>query len=137
MNKVMLVGRLTRDNDMRYSTGEKATAILRNAVAVNRKFKNSDGGYDADFPTIVAFGKTAEFINQYFHKGDMIGLDGRLTTGSFTNKDGVKVYTTEVTVENVEFVGGKNSNNNSAGATKDDNAWMNVPDNTSDEGLPF
>jgi len=137
MNKVMLVGRLTRDNDMRYSTGEKATAILRNAVAVNRKFKNSDGGYDADFPTIVAFGKTAEFINQYFHKGDMIGLDGRLTTGSFTNKDGVKVYTTEVTVENVEFVGGKNSNNNGSGATKDDNAWMNVPDNTSDEGLPF
>ena len=138
MNKVILVGRLVRDNDMRYSTGENATAILRNSVAINRKFKNSEGNYDADFPSILAFGKTAEFINQWFHKGDMIGIEGRITTGSYVNKEGNKVYTTEVTVENVEFVGSKNSSDNSATkSTKEDESWMNIPEDVSDENLPF
>lgn len=142
MNKVMLVGRLTRDVDVHYSTGENSTAMLRNAIAVNRRFKNSEGGYDADFPSIIAFGKTAEFIGQYFHKGDMIGIDGRLTTGSYTNKDGVKVYTTDVTVENVEFVGGKNSGGEQGAAqvsntAKANDSFMNIPDNVGDDELPF
>lgn len=137
MNRVILVGRLVRDNDFRHTTGENATAVLRNAIAINRKFKNADGKYDADFPSIVSFGKTAEFINQYFHKGDMICVDGRLTTGSYTNKDGNKVYTTDVTVENVEFVGGKNSSGDNVQSTKANTDFMNVPDDSTDEGLPF
>ena len=141
MNKVNLVGRLVRDNDTRYSKGEKATAVLRNAVAVNRRFRNAEGNYEADFPTIVAFGTQAEFIDKHFHKGDMIGIVGRLTTGSYTNKDGTKVYTTEVTVEEVEFVGGKNSSSEGTTSPRNnasqDTSFMNIPENSTDEGLPF
>lgn len=140
MNKVILMGRLTRDPETRYTTGENAMAITRFSVAVNRKFKNAEGNYDADFPNCVAFGKTGEFVQKFFHKGDMIGLDGRITTGSYTNKDGVKVYTTEVTVENAEFVGSKNANADQ-GSNQEFNRpvaddFMNVPDSETGE-LPF
>lgn len=104
MNKVILVGRLTKDVEIRTS-GENVFA--RFSVAANRPFKNKDGEYDADFPNCVAFGKTAEFIEKYFHKGEMIGLTGRIQTGSYTNKDGVTVYTTEVAVDTAEFVSSK------------------------------
>lgn len=104
MNKVILVGRLTKDVEIRTSN---ENAFARFSVAVNRPFKNKDGEYDADFPNCVAFGKTAEFIEKYFHKGDMIGLTGRIQTGSYTNKDGATVYTTEVAVETAEFVSSK------------------------------
>lgn len=104
MNKVILVGRLTKDVEIRTS-GENV--FSRFSVAANRPFKNKDGEYDADFPNCVAFGKTAEFIEKYFRKGDMIGLTGRIQTGSYTNKDGVTVYTTEVAVETAEFVSSK------------------------------
>ena len=139
MNKVILVGRLTRDPEIRYSTGENATAVARFSVAVNRKFKNAEGGYDADFPNCTAFGKTAEFIEKFFHKGDMIGLDGRITTGSYTNQDAKKVYTTEVTVENVEFVGGKNSSQENQTVQRPSaDSFMNIPDDVpEDENLPF
>lgn len=148
MNKVMIVGRIVRDPDVRYSTGEKATAVARFSVAVNRRFKNAEGGYDADFPNCIAFGAQAEFVSKYFHKGDMIGLDGRLTTGNYTNKDGQKVYTTDVTVENVEFVGGKsNGSSDGKGGTSsmvkptkargNDNSWADVPADIEDEELPF
>ena len=140
MNKVILVGRLTRDPETRYAAGENATAITRFSVAVNRKFKNAEGNYDADFPNCVAFGKTGEFVEKFFHKGDMIGLDGRITTGSYTNRDGVKIYTTEVTVENAEFVGSKNANADQ-GSNQEFNrpvadGFMNIPDSSMDE-LPF
>ncbi len=140
MNKVILVGRLTREPETRYTAGENATAITRFSVAVNRKFKNAEGNYDADFPNCVAFGKTGEFVQKFFHKGDMIGLDGRITTGSYTNKDGVKVYTTEVTVENAEFTGSKNANVDQ-GSHQEFNRpavddFMNVPDSETGE-LPF
>ena len=144
MNKVILVGRLTADPEIRYSTGENATAVARFSVAVNRSFKNADGAYDADFPRVNAFGKTAEFINQYFHKGDMIGITGRITTGSYTNKEGQKVYTTDVTAENVEFVGGKGNGNAAPTPQKTqtrssapNNDFMNIPENTDEEALPF
>ena len=110
MNKVILIGRLTRDPEVRYTQGENSTATARFSVAVNRKFKNAEGNYEADFINCVSFSKTAEFVEKFFHKGDMIALTGRIQTGSYTNKDGVKVNTTDVVVEEVEFAGGKSNN---------------------------
>ena len=136
MNKVILLGRLTRDPEVRYSQGDNATAIARFSLAVNRRFKNAEGNYDADFPNCVSFGKTAEFVEKYFHKGDMIALTGRLQTGSYTNKDGVKVYTTDVVVEEVEFAGSKSNNDDVQNNTPKDTSFMNIPDGIEDE-LPF
>ena len=143
MNKVQLVGRLTRDPEIRYSQGENATATARFSVAVNRRFKNSDGNYDADFINCVAFGKSAEFVEKYFKKGMAIGLTGRIQTGSYTNKDGQKVYTTDVVVEETEFVESKgassadNSNNSRpAPNVTNNNDFMSIPDGV-DEELPF
>ncbi|MCM1168283.1 MAG: single-stranded DNA-binding protein [Ruminococcus sp.] len=107
MNKVMLVGRLTRDPETR--TTHDGKTVARFSVAVDRKFKNKDGGYDADFPNCTAFDKTADFIVGYFKKGNRIGIEGRLQTGSYTNNNGVTVYTTDVIVENAEFVENKTS----------------------------
>lgn len=143
MNKVELVGRLTRDPEVRYTQGENASAIARFSVAVNRRFKNNEGNYDADFINCVAFGKSGEFIEKYFKKGMAIGISGRIQTGSYTNKDGVKVYTTDVVVEEAEFVESKNNggastssntpaNNNAPSA----DGFMNIPDGI-DEELPF
>lgn len=139
MNKVNLLGRLTRDPEVRYSTGESANATARFSLAVNRKFKNADGNYDADFINCVAFGKTAEFIEKYFTKGSMVALSGRIQTGNYTNKDGVKVYTTDVVVEEVEFAGGKNDepqgNVPSRAAKAPNNGFLEVDDDS--EELPF
>ncbi len=138
MNKVELVGRLTRDVDVKYSTGENATAVARFSVAVNRRFKNSEGNYDADFPSVVAFGKTAEFVSKYFHKGDMIGLCGRIQTGSYTNQEGQKVYTNDVIAEDIEFVGGKSDNGNAVATTPQKNTdFMNIPASVDDDELPW
>lgn len=143
MNKVQLVGRLTRDPEIRYSQGENATATARFSVAVNRRFKNAEGNYDADFINCVAFGKSAEFVEKYFKKGMAIGLTGRIQTGSYTNKDGQKVYTTDVVVEETEFVESKsassadNSNNSRlAPSAANNNEFMSIPDGV-DEELPF
>ena len=143
MNKVQLVGRLTRDPEIRYSQGENATATARFSVAVNRRFKNSEGNYDADFINCVAFGKSAEFVEKYFKKGMAIGLTGRIQTGSYTNKDGQKVYTTDVVVEETEFVESKgassadNSNTScTAPSAANNNDFMGIPDGV-DEELPF
>lgn len=146
MNKVILMGRLTRDPDIRYSQGENSLAIARFTLAVDRRFKR-EGSNDqtADFISCVAFGKTAEFCERYTHQGTKLVVEGRIQTGSYTNKDGVKVYTTEVFVENVEFAESKNSSSegnyvpsarpepiNAAG-----DGFMNIPDGVEDEGLPF
>jgi single-strand DNA-binding protein len=137
MNKVILLGRLTRDPEVRYSQSDNSTATARFSLAVNRKFKNAEGNYDADFINCVAFGKIAEFIEKYFNKGDMIALTGRIQTGSYTNKDGVKVYTTDVVVEEVEFTGGKSSNADAhQNNTSNNNGFANIPDG-SDEEMPF
>ena len=143
MNKVQLVGRLTRDPEIRYSQGENATATARFSVAVNRRFKNAEGNYDADFINCVAFGKSAEFVEKYFKKGMAIGLTGRIQTGSYTNKDGQKVYTTDVVVEETEFVeskGASNPDNSNASrpapSTSSNDGFMNIPDGI-DEELPF
>ena len=143
MNKVQFVGRLTRDPEIRYSQGENATATARFSVAVNRRFKNSEGNYDADFINCVAFGKSAEFVEKYFKKGMAIGLTGRIQTGSYTNKDGQKVYTTDVVVEETEFVESKGASNTGnsndsrpAPSAANNNDFMSIPDGV-DEELPF
>ena len=102
MNKVILMGRLTRDPDIRYSQGENQTAVARFTIAVDRRFKR-DGDQSADFISCVAFGRTAEFFEKYMHQGTKVCAEGRIQTGSYTRQDGQKVYTTDVVVENVEF----------------------------------
>lgn len=137
MNKVILLGRLTKDPEVRYTQGENSTATARFSTAVNRKFKNAEGNYDADFINCVSFGKTAEFIEKYFHKGDMIALTGRIQTGSYTNKDGVKVYTTDVVVEEVEFAGGKSNGGEATNNAPKNNDFVNIPDDVDSEEMPF
>ena len=134
MNSVQLIGRLTRDPEIRYTDG--GASIARFGLAVDRRFKQENGA-DADFINIVAFGKTAEFIEKYFHKGMKIALNGRIQTGSYTDKYGKKVYTTDVVAENVEFCESKGtSSNNDAPAPASDGDFMSVPDGIEDE-LPF
>lgn len=134
MNSVQLLGRLTRDPDVRYTDG--GSTIARFSLAVDRRFKQ-EGGDTADFINCIAFGKTAEFIERYIFKGTKIALNGRIQTGSYANKDGVKVYTTDVVVENVEFAESKNSNaGNSTPAPAPNGDFMSVPDGI-DEELPF
>ena len=134
MNSVQLIGRLTRDPEVRYTDG--GVSIARFSLAVERRFKQENGA-DADFINIVSFGKTAEFIEKYFHKGMKIALNGRIQTGSYTDKDGKKVYTTDIVAENVEFCESKgNSTNNESSAPTQDGDFMNVPDGI-DEELPF
>lgn len=142
MNSVQLVGRLTKDPDIRYTEG--GTSIARFTVAVDRRFSR-DSESSADFISCAAFGKTAEFMEKYFYKGKRIGLNGRIQTGSYTNKDGQKVYTTDVIAENVEFVESKGADDNSGGGFSQrpepssaiGDGFMNIPDGVEDEGLPF
>lgn len=137
MNRVVLIGRLSRDVDTR-TAGE--TQIAHFTVAVDRNVKKDPNSNQptADFISCVAFGKTAEFIGKYFQKGSKIGLEGRIQTGSY-EKDGQRVYTTDVIAERVEFCDSKNANQggqNSQPSNSND-SWMNVPAGTEDEGLPF
>lgn len=131
MNKVILMGRLTRDPDIRYSQGENATAVARYALAVNRSFKR-EGELDADFINCVAFGRAAEFAEKYFKKGSRILISGRIQTGSYTDRDGRKVYTTDVIVESQEFTESKQEKREETSP----DGFMNIPDGI-DEQLPF
>lgn len=137
MNSVQLVGRLTRDPEIRYADG--GSTIARFSLAVDRRYK-SENGPTADFPNCVAFGRTAEFIEKYFRKGMRMGCQGRIQTGSYTNNDGQKVYTTDVVVESCEFVESKASQqseeNNDRFGSADENGFMNIPADI-DEELPF
>lgn len=143
MNKVVLVGRIVRDPEVRYSQGENSTAVARYTIAVDRRFKR-DGEPTADFINCVTFGKSAEFVEKYFRKGLRISISGRITTNSYTNKDGIKVYTTEITVEEQEFAESKaesEANKTSNQRTTQTNTttggeFMNIPDDIPEE-LPF
>lgn len=141
MNKVILMGRLTRDPEVRYTHGDNASAVARFSLAVDRRFKK-DGEQTADFINCVAFGKTGEFIEKYGRKGTKFVVEGRIQTGSYTNKDGQKVYTTDVVVEQVEFAESKssadgNTTNNTANSNAPtDTSFMDIPDSI-DEELPF
>lgn len=134
MNKTLLIGRTTKDLDIRYTQSEQPMTIARFNLAVDRRFKK-EGEQSADFISCVAFGKTAEFIEKYVFKGTKIAVEGRIQTGSYTNNDGNKVYTTEVVVEQVEFAGSKTESKSAAKESNDD--FMNVADGLDDEGLPF
>ena len=135
------MGRLTRDPEVRYTQGDNASAVARFSLAVDRRFKK-DGDQTADFINCVAFGKTGEFIEKYGRKGTKFVVEGRIQTGSYTNKDGQKVYTTDVVVEQVEFAESKASadgnatNNASNSNTPTDTSFMDIPDSI-DEELPF
>ena len=145
MNKVILMGRLTRDPEVRYSAGDNSLAIARYTLAVDRRFKR-DGEATADFISCVAFGRAAEFAEKYFRQGIKIAISGRIQTGSYTNRDGVKVYTTEVVVEEQEFAESKNASSANtqsyqaapapAPSADAGDGFMNIPDGI-DEELPF
>lgn len=142
MNKVILMGRLTRDPDVRYTQDGQPMAIARFTIAVNRRFKR-DNEQQADFISCVAFGKPGEFIEKYAHKGTKLVVEGRIQTGSYTNKDGNKVYTTDVAVENCEFAESKAAGDNNSQGTRlapssaPDEGFMTIPDGVDDEGLLF
>ena len=138
MNKVILMGRLTRDPEIRYSQGESATCVARFTLAVDRRFKKQGDDQTADFINCVAFGRTAEFAEKYLIKGTKVVGCGRIQTGSYTNKEGQRVYTTDVVLEEVEFAESKNSsNNNTQGRPSpvDANGFMNIQDDLGE--LPF
>ena len=164
MNKVILMGRLTRDPDIRYTQGENSMAVARFSLAVDRRRAGADGQREADFINCVTFGKNAEFAERYLHQGTKIVLTGRIQTGSYTNKDGNKVYTTDVVGEDIEFAESKaasenrqSGNNFSSGSSygsgsssygggqsrQDDysssvgEGFINIPEGVEDEGLPF
>ena len=146
MNKVILMGRLTRDAEVRYSQGENSTAIARFSLAVDRRFRRDADEQNTDFINCVAFGKTAEFLERFGRKGTKFVLEGRIQTGSYTNKDGQRVYTTDVVTESIEFAesksnaGGDNSGYTPASRPSPSSAigdgFMNIPDGI-DEELPF
>ena len=146
MNRVILMGRLTRDPEIRYSQGESATAVARYTLAVDRRFNRNGDENNADFIGCVAFGKQAEFAERYLHKGIKMLVTRRIQTGSYTNKDGVRVYTTDVVVEDQEFAESKNANPGQGGSYSAPNSrpepvsvgdgFMNIPDGI-DEELPF
>ncbi|MBQ8165414.1 MAG: single-stranded DNA-binding protein [Lachnospiraceae bacterium] len=137
MNKVVLMGRLTRDPEVRYSQGAEPLAIARYTLAVDRRFSRRDGGSNeqtADFISCVSFGKTAEFAEKYFKQGTKIAITGRIQTGSYTNKDGNKVYTTEVVVEEQEFAESKATAGNSGGGSYQ-SADRPAPENACADGF--
>ena len=145
MNRVILMGRLTRDPEIRYSQGERSMTIAKYTLAVDRRGRrNQDNDQAADFINCVAFGKTAEFLEKWFRKGQRLGLTGRIQTGSYVNQEGTKVYTTEVVVENVEFVESKGASAGDGGPQQRPaptsaigDGFMNIPDGVEDDGLPF
>jgi single-strand DNA-binding protein len=148
MNKVILMGRLTRDPEVRYSQGDNATAIARFTLAVDRRIKR-DNEASVDYINCVSFGRSAEFAEKYFHKGTKIVIVGRIQTGSYTNKDGQKVYTTDIVIEEQDFAESKaasqqNNSGNAQNASNNQQAQQPKPQTSpdgfmsaDDEGLPF
>lgn len=137
MNKVIICGRLTGDPKVRYSQGENPMAIGRYTVAVDRRGRKDGSGQTADFIPCVAFGRDGEFAEKYLHKGTKVIVTGRIQTGSYTNKDGVKVYTTEVVVEDHEFAESRSASSAApAPAKANDDGFVYVPDDVGDD-MPF
>lgn len=150
MNKVLLRGRAVRDPEIRYTQEPNSTAVARYTLAVDRRYRGPDGNREADFISCVAFGKAAEFCERYVHKGTALCICGRLQTGSYTNKDGQKVYTTDVIVEEQEFSESRAAAERSAStdtaqeasstaldAAQVGDGFMSIPDSVDDSGLPF
>ena len=146
MNKVILMGRLTRDPEVRYSQGDQPLCIARYTLAVDRKRTKANEDPGADFISCIAFGHNGEFAEKYLKKGTKIAIEGRIQTGSYTNKDNQKVYTTDVVVESQEFAESKGSGMSEEDKAARDQAamrgytggdgFMNIPEGI-DEELPF
>lgn len=149
MNKVILMGRLVRDPEVRYTQAENPMAVSRYTLAIDRrgiKKKEGDQKPETDFINCIAFGKSGEFAEKYFHRGLRVLVSGRIQTGSYVNKDGNKVYTTDVIVEEQEFADSKNQNAENGGAGNNQqgtgsaasgDGFMDIPNGDEDEGLPF
>ncbi len=155
MNRVILMGRLTRDPELRYSQGERALAIARYTLAVDRRGRRNQEGNEqtADFINCVAFDRQAEFAEKYFRQGMRVLISGRIQTGSYINRDGQKVYTTEVIIDDQEFADSKGTAADMSGyrggyqqpaqpqqpapSSAVGDGFMNIPDGVEDEGLPF
>ena len=158
MNKVILMGRLTRDPEIRYSNGENSVAIARYSIAVDRRFRRAGDNAEADFFNCTAFGKQAEFVEKYLHQGTKILMSGRIQNDNYTNREGQKVYSVQIIAEEIEFAESKNASANSSsqpgnysqpgsysqapGRPSPANAgigdgFMNLPDGVDDEELPF
>ena len=145
MNKVILMGRLTRDPDIRAATDENTMTIARYTLAVDRRTRKTDTGEPtADFISCVAFGKAAEFAEKYFHQGMRVLITGRIQTGSYTNKDGQKVYTTDVIIDEQEFADSRAAGQVNSTGTEASQAdsmpgdgFMNLPVGVEDDGIPF
>ncbi len=140
MNKVILMGRLTRDPETRYPNSDNPMAISRYTLAVDRRYNRNNDEHSADFIGCVAFGKAGEFAEKYFRKGTKVAVTGHIQTGSYTNKDGVKIYTTDIVIEDQEFAESKSSGSSpdSVPDSYKDNGdgFMNIPEGI-DEELPF
>ena len=148
MNKAIIMGRLVRDADIRWSQGEEQLCIARFTLAVDRRYKKSNDDKTADFISCIAFGRIAEFMEKFGHKGVKFVTEGRIQTGSYTNRDGQKVYTTDVVVEQIEFAESKNSSlqnsmvqqdqdqDQKQSLKEDQNGFMMIPEGIDDE-LPF
>ena len=141
MNRVILMGRLTRDPDIRYTSGENSMAVARYTLAIDRTTKKQDE-QSADFISCVAFSKAAEFAEKYFRQGMRVLVSGRLQTSSYTNREGQKIYTTDVILDSQEFADSNGDSTEAKGkgrreANVDADGFMNIPDGVDDEGLPF
>lgn len=135
MNKVELIGRLTKDPEIRYSNGDNPMMIANFTLAVNRRMPNAQGEYEADFIRCVSFGKTAEFADKYFRQGTKIAVCGRIQTGSYTNRERQKIYTTVVVVEEQEFAESRKDKQDTPSEKND--GFTNIPDGSLDDELPF
>lgn len=135
MNKCIFIGRIIRDPEMRYVGADSQTVVAKFGLAINRRFKR-DGEPDADFINCIAFGKVAEIIEKYTSKGSQIGIVARVQTGNYTNKDGVKVYTTDFVVEELDLISKSSSGENAPAPSNSQDGFMNIPDGI-DEELPF
>lgn len=141
MNICTLIGRIVRDPEIRYTQGDNPMAVARYTLAVQRNRKNSEGKYDSDFISCVAYGKSAEFTERYLHKGSKIAVSGRITTGSYTNKEGQKVYTTDVVIDNQEFAESKDGQQEQKPQQKPQSnvveGFMAIPEDVDGPGLPW
>lgn len=143
MNKVILMGRLTRDPEVRYSQGERTMTIAKYTLAVDRRGRRSQGDNEqtADFINCVAFDRAGEFAEKYFRQGMRVLISGRIQTGSYINKDGIKVYTTDIIVDDQEFADSKGVASGGQASSRpepaDADGFVNIPDNLEDDNLPF
>ena len=142
MNRVILMGRLTRDPEVKYSQGERSMAVAKYTLAIDRRGRRNQEGNEqtADFINCTAFDKAGEFAEKYFRQGMRVLVSGRIQTGSYTNKDGIKVYTFDVIVDDQEFADSKNAsgdNSRPEHSSAAGDGFMNIPDGVEDEGLPF